>query len=110
MFLWGVGNSVAPGLAELLRLCEQPEVLFSPIRVRPRPVDVSPAATFVWTAGEGLDGSRYEVPETIRSPRPATSTAGEGVLSRAHPICGQLEDCQNSCAKRLIDVTKMSSL
>jgi hypothetical protein len=66
VFLWGIGNSVAPGLAELLRLCEQPEVLFSPIRARPRPVDVSPAATFAWTAGEGLDGNRYEVPEAIR--------------------------------------------
>jgi len=66
VFLWGIGNSVAPGLTELLRLCDQPEVLFSPIRARPRPIDVSPAATFSWTAGEGLDGSRFEVPETIR--------------------------------------------
>jgi hypothetical protein len=66
VFLWGIGNSVAPGLTELLRLLPQPEVLFSPIRARPRPIDVSPAATFVWTAGEGLDGRRYEVPESIR--------------------------------------------
>lgn len=66
VFLWGIGNSVAPGLAELLQFCDQPEVLFSPIRARPRVVDISPAVTFAWTAGEGLDGTRYEVPETIR--------------------------------------------
>jgi hypothetical protein len=66
VFLWGIGNSVAPGLAELLRLCDQPEVLFSPIRSRPRAVDVSPATTFAWRAGESLDGGRYEVPATIR--------------------------------------------
>lgn len=66
VFLWGIGNSVAPGLTELLQFCDQPEVLFSPIRARPRAVDISPAATFAWTAGEGLDGNRYEVPETIR--------------------------------------------
>jgi len=66
VFLWGIGNSVAPGLTELLRVNSKPEVLFSPIRSRPRPGDVSPAVVFQWKAGEGLDGDRYEVPETIR--------------------------------------------
>jgi len=66
VFFWGVGNSVAPGVAELVRRCDSPELLFSPIRSRPRPADVAPSRVALWQAGETLDGERFVLPETAR--------------------------------------------
>lgn len=65
-FFWGVGNSVAPGLAAILERCDRPDVLFSPIRGRPRAVDRAPATRYAWTAGSGLDGERFELPATAQ--------------------------------------------
>ena len=36
VYFWGIGNSVAPGIAELVRRTTSPEVLFSSIKSRPR--------------------------------------------------------------------------
>jgi len=66
LFFWGIGNSVAPGIAELVRRCELPELLFSPIKSAPRPADVSPGAVARWTAGADLDGGRFELPTGAR--------------------------------------------
>jgi hypothetical protein len=66
VFFWGIGNSVALGIAELLRRTDRPEVLFSPMRSRPRQVDVAPARVVSWTAGEALSGERFELPRGAR--------------------------------------------
>lgn len=65
VFFWGIGNSVAPSIAELLRQTDRPEVLFSPMRSRPRQVDVKPSRVVCWTAGETLSG-RFELPPAAR--------------------------------------------
>lgn len=66
VFYWGIGNSVAPAIAELLLREHLPEVLFSPIRGRPRAVDVAPARIVAWTAAETLDGVRFLLPRTVQ--------------------------------------------
>lgn len=66
VFYWGIGNSVAPAIAELLLHERLPEVLFSPIRGRPRAVDVAPANVVAWTAAETLDGACFPLPRTVR--------------------------------------------
>jgi hypothetical protein len=66
IFYWGIGNSVAPGIAELLRRCDRPEVLFSPIKSRPRYVDARPSSIVAWTAGETLFGERIVLPPAVR--------------------------------------------
>ena len=65
VFLWGIGNSVAPGIAELVRRSYDPEVLFSPIKSRPRSADVNPASVASWTVGETLAGSQFDLPRTV---------------------------------------------
>lgn len=65
IFLWGIGNSVASGIRELIREVEEPEVLFSPIRGRPRRVDVSPARVVEWQVAETMDGRRLPLPQTF---------------------------------------------
>lgn len=66
VFYWGIGNSVAPAMLDLTREVQCPEVLFSPIKSRPRAVDVSPPSTVVWTRAEGLDGSVRDLPPSVR--------------------------------------------
>jgi hypothetical protein len=80
VFFWGIGNSVAPGMAALIERSDRPEVLFSPIRGRPRAVDCAPAARFSWTAGHDLDGRRFELPPAAR----VTSGGPPGRSARAH--------------------------
>src|SRR5258708_7434646 len=63
LFIWGIGNAVGPSIGELTRRTTNPEVLFSPIKSEPKLLDVSPPAVVAWTAGEGLDGTPFLVPE-----------------------------------------------
>lgn len=62
VFLWGIGSSVGPGVAALLEGTEPPEVLFSPIKGRPRREDVSPECVVEWARGETLDGEVVDLP------------------------------------------------
>ena len=62
VFFWGIGNSIAPAVAELVRRADEPEVLFSPIRSRPRHVDVAPGCVVRWTLAEALSGEAFELP------------------------------------------------
>jgi len=64
-FYWGIGSSVGPGLVELLRRCSEPEVLFSPIKSRPRSEDVAPALVVRWRSGTALDGAELELPPSV---------------------------------------------
>lgn len=66
IFLWGIGNSVAPGLRDLLRRQVTPEVLFSPIKSRPRAVDVTPQRVVSWTAGETIAGDTVELASSVQ--------------------------------------------
>jgi hypothetical protein len=63
VFMWGIGNSVAPGLTELLAREPSPEVLFSPIRSAPRAGDIDPPAVASWTAAQAMDGEAYPLPQ-----------------------------------------------
>lgn len=66
LFLWGIGNSVAPGLRELLRRGIPPEVLFSPIKARPRRVDLDPPRVVSWTAAATIDGAAVVLAPSVR--------------------------------------------
>lgn len=80
LFYWGIGNSVAPGIAELLRRCSRPEVLFSPIKGRPRQTDVTPPSVVMWTRAEGLSGETFDLPQTVR----VTSRSSDRAAGAAH--------------------------
>jgi hypothetical protein len=61
-FYWGIGNSIAPAVAELLRSVDEPQVLFSPIRTRPRPVDEAPGCVVRWLSATSLTGELFDLP------------------------------------------------
>jgi hypothetical protein len=64
LFLWGIGNSVAPSVRKLLGHLKgrDPAVLFSPMLAAPRPVDVTPAEVVVWSCARGIDEREWEMP------------------------------------------------
>ena len=64
VFYWGIGNSVGPGIAELVRRQPRPAVLFSPMRGKPRPQDAAPSRIVRWLAGETSDGEQFDLPST----------------------------------------------
>jgi hypothetical protein len=66
IFLWGIGNSVGAAILELVRSCPVPEVLFSPTKSQPRPIDVMPDRRVVWTAGRTTTGDLYRLPSGTR--------------------------------------------
>lgn len=65
-FFWGIGNSVAPGIAELVRKHREPELLFSPIKGRPRATDVEPQAVVRWRSAETAHGDVFRIPDAVR--------------------------------------------
>jgi hypothetical protein len=62
-FLWGIGNAVGAAISELVRRSANPEVLFSPIKGKPRECDVVPDSVVVWRLGETLDYQPYSLPK-----------------------------------------------
>lgn len=65
LFLWGVGNSVAPSVRKLLAHLKgrDPAVVFSPMLSRPRAVDVSPTEVVAWRCARGIDERDWAMPQ-----------------------------------------------
>ncbi len=81
LFLWGVGNSVAPSVRKLLAHLRgrDPEVVFSPMLAAPRAIDVSPAEVVAWRSARGIDDRDWEMPEGTL----VTSRTGPGGARKA---------------------------
>ena len=75
IFLWGIGNSVAPSVRKLLALLKgrDPFVVFSPMLAAPRSVDVAPTEVLAWQSAHGIDEQEWQMP------------AGTVVTSRGGP-------------------------
>lgn len=75
VFYWGIGNSVAPGIGALVECAALPEVLFSPIKSKARPVDVAPRQVIRWRGAITLAGEHMVIPDAVRitSGRPSRS-------------------------------------
>lgn len=66
VFLWGIGNSVGPAVRELVRSTGSPCVAFSPMRSKPKAIDVTPPSLMAWTGATALNGDEWEIPEGSR--------------------------------------------
>lgn len=62
IFLWGIGNSIGPAIPELLRRSPQPEVLFSPMKAKPKQHDCTPSEIANWACGHDPSGKGYTFP------------------------------------------------
>ena len=81
-FLWGVGNSIAPGIRELVRVERRPLALFSPMRAKPKSIDTSPGSVVLWRSARTLDGTMWRIPSaSVVTSRGAMPT---GEAKRTH--------------------------
>ena len=62
VFLWGIGNNIAPSLPALLNSGQKPTVVFSPIKSKPRAVDEKPGQVSVWCRATNRFGVPYDLP------------------------------------------------
>jgi hypothetical protein len=83
-FYWGIGNSIGPGVEALLGRCPAPEVLFSPIRSRPRAVDVRPPTVVSWKAAETATGESFRLPPAVH----ITSRLSQAAARHYALVCG----------------------
>ena len=81
LFLWGIGNSVAPSVRKLLAHLKgrDPSVLFSPMLAAPREVDVAPAEVIAWGCARGIDEREWDMPAGTL----VTSRAGAGAAKKS---------------------------
>jgi hypothetical protein len=63
-FFWGIGNAIGPSMRELVRLNAHPEVLFSPIKGKPRPADIAPPSVAAWASACGIFGEPFAMPKS----------------------------------------------
>jgi hypothetical protein len=63
VFLWGIGNSIAPSIPPLLAHQVRPRVVFTPMLSAPAVEDVVPAQVFQWVSATAADGQAYRLPE-----------------------------------------------
>ncbi len=87
MFLWGIGNSVGPAIRDLIRLEERPVVLFSPMRSKPKAIDVAPSGLTVWTEALDLDGRDWPIPEGVKVTSRQGSETGRTKRTRYALVC-----------------------
>ena len=62
VFLWGIGNNIGTSLPSLLRSQSIPVVAFSPIKSKPRTVDVEPGQVAIWCRATTTNGEHYNLP------------------------------------------------
>ncbi|MDP3888201.1 hypothetical protein [Hydrogenophaga sp.] len=87
MFLWGIGNSVGPAIRDLIRLEERPMVLFSPMRSKPKAIDVAPTGLTVWSEALDLDGRDWTIPEGVKVTSRQGSETGRTKRSHYALVC-----------------------
>jgi hypothetical protein len=64
-FLWGIGNAVGSALSVMADVVAVPELLFSPIRGKPRAIDVGPSRVVTWRTAQHPDGSLHPIPASM---------------------------------------------
>ncbi len=87
LFLWGIGNSVGPAIRDLIRLEERPMVLFSPMRSKPKTIDVAPSGLTVWSEALDLDGRDWPIPEGVKVTSRQGSETGRTKRSHYALVC-----------------------
>jgi hypothetical protein len=62
LFLWGIGNNVAPSLPSLFERARRPVLAFSPMKSRAQLHDENPDQIAVWTQATGANGEPFHIP------------------------------------------------
>ena len=106
VFFWGIGNALGPRLWRFIHSVPKPMVFFSPMRAKPKPVDVSPKQVVAWTAFFDREGSKHAMPQHtfVTSRAPSDKPAGRShfalVCRKKGPLLNG-ESWAPICSRRL---------
>jgi hypothetical protein len=87
VFLWGVGNSLGTGLAELRRHRELVTAVFSVMRSNAKPADRHPVKVLVWLSYFDGNGREVPLPSHCLVTSRGTTESGRGKHSHYALIC-----------------------
>jgi hypothetical protein len=62
IFFWGIGTPLGQRLWAFIKAIENPIVLFSPMKAKPKLIDVRPDRIFAWTAYVDRHGVKHSMP------------------------------------------------
>lgn len=87
MFLWGIGSSVGPAMRDLVRIEQHPRVVFSPMRSKPKAIDLAPSGILHWTSAQDLEGNEWPLPDGIRVTSRQRSEGGRDKRTHYALVC-----------------------
>lgn len=106
VFLWGIGNNVAPSLSSLLQRVQRPIIAFSPIKSRAQAHDESPDQIAVWTQATGPDGAPFHIPWGSM----VTSRYAPGKTRHYALVCKSQEPLRSSTLPEWISISALSNV
>jgi hypothetical protein len=110
IFLWGIGTSVGPSLALLLKEDLCPRVVFSPMRTKAKTVDAAPKRVFAWTQAIALGGVPWPLPSgTLITSRADAERTGQ---KRQHYalVCRAMVPLGSGTAPLNLSITALRNL
>jgi hypothetical protein len=122
VFLWGIGNAIAPSLRQLLVSYPSPALIFSPIKSPPKHSDASPSLVAYWTRAEDLDGNAYELPRyslvtsrysvTRRVPvhYALVCSSVAPLAPAAQPLTFDIADVENFLTKKRVGASQVTAV
>jgi hypothetical protein len=99
VFLWGIGNSVAPGIRALVRHEDEPAAIFSPMRAKAKTIDSAPARVVVWRGARGVDGREWDIPRGSTVTSRGDSSGGMRKRSHYALVCRSDAPLRHSSAR-----------
>ena len=83
IFFWGIGTPLGQRVWAFVKAIENPLVLFSPMKAKPKFIDVKPDRIFAWTAYIDPRGKKHPVPHHAL----VTSRGTTGGKVKEQPLC-----------------------
>lgn len=62
IFFWGIGNALGQKIWDLIEAERRPSILFSPMKSKPKDIDVQPSNVFFWTSYIDRWGIKHPMP------------------------------------------------
>lgn len=63
VFFWGIGTALGFKIWEYIDSVDTPMVIFSPMKAKPKKIDVIPEKVFLWTSYFDRWGNKHPIPE-----------------------------------------------
>lgn len=63
IFFWGIGTPLGERIWSFIKSTDNPQVFFSPMKAKPKTIDINPDKVFAWTAYVDRHGRKHVMPD-----------------------------------------------